>query len=544
MTIDRKKIRWNGWGWIEAPDLLGERAGAVWDWMAREVGLPKLPETPAKPIEEIALPPSRLSAQVLGKITEAVAPDRVKTDAYERVFHARGKSYLDLLHLRSGQIDVAPDAVVYPVSASEILNLLALAEGAGIAIVPFGGGSSVVGGVTAKGSESATPVITLDLTLMNRVIEIDEVSMTARIEPGIYGPQLERVLQERGFTLGHYPQSFEFSTLGGWIAHRGAGQQSNKYGKAEKWLVSAKLATPRGLWTTEGFPASAAGPQLNQIVPGSEGILGIITEATVRIQRLPEVKDYQGYIFAQFDKGVAAAREIVQSGIPTAMIRLSDADETFFFTALQTIGKGGEPKARFCVMLVGLEGDAASVDDARARTRVIIERNSGVHAGETLGQGWYHSRFNSPYLRDPMLDRGLGVDTLETSIRWSDLLALHGTVIRAISESLAANAPSSGARALVMAHVSHCYPDGASLYFTFAFLRDLDREIKQWQAVKRAATEAVLAGGGTLSHHHGVGTDHAPWIEREKGPLGLAVLRSMKRELDPGGVLNPGKLLG
>lgn len=544
MTIDRKQLRWNGWGWINTPDMLGERAPAVWAWMAAAIGVDKLPDTPAVPLEKIALPKIRLSPDQLAALARTTAADRVKTDPYERAFHARGKSYHDMLHVRSGRIEAAPDAVVYPLTEDEILALIRWAAGEGIALIPYGGGSSVVGGVTAEGRTNTQPVVTLDLTLMDQILEIDEKARTARIQPGVYGPALEKALQEKGWTLGHYPQSFEFSTLGGWIAHRGAGQQSNKYGKAERWLVSARLATPKGIWSTESFPASAAGPQLSALIPGSEGILGVITEATVRIQPKPEAMDYRGYIFPEFAKGCEAIRALVQSGVPTAMIRLSDLDETYFFSALQMAGKGDPPKARFCMMIVGLEGSRASVDAALAASRKIIEGAGGAHMGESFGESWYKNRFGSPNLRDPMMDRGMGVDTLETSTRWSNITALHQRVIGAISGALDARPGRAGTRGIVMAHVSHSYPDGASLYFTFSFLRDLNDEIGQWWAIKRAASDAILEGGGTISHHHGVGTDHLEWALREKGPLGVGVLRAMKAELDPQGVLNPGKLIG
>lgn len=543
MTIDRKKLRWNGWGWVDAPDMLGERADAVWAWMAEAVGVDRLPETPAKPLEEISLPKLRLGPTRLEALERKVSAERVKTDPYERAFHARGKSYHDLVKLRRGEIDHAPDAVVYPETEDEVFALIQWAATENIALVPYGGGSSVVGGVTAQGRDADQPVVTLDLTLMDQILEIDERARTARVQPGVYGPALEEALQARGWTLGHYPQSFEFSTLGGWIAHRGAGQQSNKYGKAEKWVVSTRLATPKGVWTTEGFPASAAGPQLTQSIVGSEGVLGVITEATVRIQPKPEAMDYRGYMFQEFEKGCEAIRAIVQAGVPTAMIRLSDLEETYFFSALQMAGKGGPPRARFCMMIVGLEGDRASVDAALEKSRKIVEAGGGMHMGEGFGESWYKNRFGSPYLRDPMMDRGMGVDTLETSTNWSNLLPLHAKVTQTIGDAMAAHPGKPGANAIVMAHISHSYPDGASLYFTFSFLRDLEDELGQWWAIKRAASDVILENGGTISHHHGVGTDHREWATREKGPVGSAVLRAMKHEVDPKRILNPGKLI-
>lgn len=544
MSIDRQKLRWNGWGWVDAPDTLGERAPAVWEWMGKTLGLHPLPFTPAKPLSEITLPPIRVVApDLLASLSGLLAPERVKTDDFERAFHARGKSYHDLLHLRAGNLDTAPDAVAYPVSTEECLAVVQFAAAENIALIPFGGGSSVVGGVTGLAAPGQRGVISLDMTLMDQVLEIDEEALTARVQAGVYGPQLENALQARGFTLGHYPQSFEFSTLGGWIAPRGAGHQSNKYGKAEHWLVGATLATPKGLWQTESFPGSAAGPQMRDIVAGSEGILGVIIEATVKIHPLPEVKDYRGYLFMDFASGVAAAREMMQASVQTAMIRLSDENETRFYTALTLGGQEPDPSVRFCAMLIGLEGSQSEVAHALSESRAIVEKHAGIHMGESLGENWYKGRFETPYLRDPMMDRGLGVDTLETATRWSNLLRLHDITTEALSCALDAQAAFPKARGIVMSHLSHAYPDGASLYFTFAFPRAPERAVEQWLAIKRAVSDAIVANGGTISHHHGIGIDHLPWIQAEKGDHGISALKALKRELDPASIFNPGKLI-
>ncbi len=543
MSLDRQKLRWNGWGWVDAPDFLGDKAEAVWAWIARTMGVEALPSTPAKALSEISLPPSRLNTECVARLREVVAADRVMTDPYERAYHARGRSYHDLLYLREGHLETAPDAVVYPLSEDEVLRIVEFAVRENIALTAFGGGSSVVGGVTPLLLEGQKGVITVDMTRMDQILEIDETALVARVQTGVYGPQLEESLQARGFTLGHYPQSFEFSTLGGWIAPRSAGHQSNKYGKAEHWLVSARMATPRGLWETEGFPGSAAGPQGRDIIAGSEGVLGIITEAVVKIHRVPEVKDYRAYLFSSFGDGVNATREMMQSGVATAMIRLSDLSETFFYSALDSGGAGADSPAVFCVMLVGVEGERSEVDHTLERSRAVIKRHGGIHMGEGPGVAWYEKRFLTPYLRDPMMDRGLGVDTLETATRWSNIVPLHDRVTKAIADALAENAPAAGASGIVMAHISHCYRDGASLYFTFAFPRALDQEVGQWLAVKKAATDIISAHGGTISHHHGVGTDHVPWMVQEKGPIGMDVLRAVKTRVDPAGIMNPGKLL-
>lgn len=560
MSIDRTDMKWNGWGWANhKSDLAGN--DAVWSWMASTLGVDELATTPAKSLDDITLPPSRLSETALSKLTQALDDARVKSDTFERAFHARGKSYRDLLDLRAGSIDDAPDAIVYPETEAEVFDILKIADEEALTLIPYGGGSSVVGGINPVRGESAKPIITLDTTRMNRVLSIDPIAMTAVVQPGIYGPDLEEQLLEQGFTLGHYPQSFEFSTLGGWIAHRGAGQQSTRYGKAEKWLVSVKLATENGLWTTEAFPASAAGPNLNQMILGSEGTLGIITEATIKLHHTPEVKDYRAYLMKDFTSGAKAMREMCQAEVPLAMARLSDADETRFFqafaassasksiagklksilqkSALKSRGFSNQP----CLLMIGIEGDTETTDYGRKASAAIAKKNGALALGRKPGDAWYHGRFNSPYSRDPMMDRSLGVDTLETSTNWSNIEHLYTVVCESLATTTRQGAPGTGARGIVMTHISHVYPDGASLYFTFVFPRDLENEVEQWLKIKTAASNVIVTNGGTISHHHGIGTDHAPWMEAEKGPIGLSLLAAVKNDLDPKGILNPGKLI-
>ena len=555
MTIERNMIRWNGWGWAAHRDGLTER-DEVWDWLAGELGMPSLLATPPRPLEEIALAASRLSPAERSVLVAAVGADRVRDDAYERAFHALGRSYYDLLRLRAGDLTTAPDAIVYPRGQDEVLALLAFAGEAGIAVVPYGGGTSVVGGVSAeKGPFKAA--ITIDLTGMDRVRDIDPASGSVTAEAGIYGTALEKALQAKGLTLGHYPQSFEFSTLGGWISHRGAGQNSIRYGKAEDWLIAAKLATPRGMFETESFPASAAGPRLTDLIAGSEGQFGIITEATLRVRPSPAEREYRGYLFRDFASGAAAIRQAMQEDIPAAMLRLSDAEETRFYRAFGAVGKKRGVKAfveqsyldyhkidaRASALIAGFEGDAHEVADGRRRFAAIAKRLGAISVGRSPGTRWYEGRFHGPYLRDPMMDRGVGVDTLETATSWAKIDGLASAVRGALENAIRETAPTNGAKGIVMCHISHAYPDGASLYFTFIFPRALDGEIAQWQTIKKAATDAVIANGGTLSHHHGVGEDHLPWMETEKGALGLEVLRAVKRVFDPKGILNPGKLI-
>jgi alkyldihydroxyacetonephosphate synthase len=555
MPIKREDTRWNGWGWNAAHNPLEGRE-AAWAWIAEALHVPSLPATPAKALEDIKLPESRLTGAARAELVEGIGAGNVRDSHYERASHARGKSYADLVYLRRGDLSAAPDAVAYVRSADEVVNLLKWAEKHRVAVVPFAGGSSVVGGLTGTGP-GFSAVIALDLTEMNRFVSIDETSLTATAEAGIYGVDLEAQLNAKGYKHGHHPQSFEFSTLGGWIAASGAGQQSNCYGRAGDWFAGADVATSKGVWTLPALPASAAGPDLRAIVTGSEGALGVITQATVRIHELPSATDYAAFLFADFASGANAIRQIIQAGIPVATLRLSDPDETFFFQAfakageipgfkdklqqqyLKTMGMGERP----CALILGVEGDRALVNYAGPAARRLIRANGGLSVGRGPAKRWQASRFHGPYSRDPMMDRAVGVDTLETATTWSNVDRLYTEVRGALSGAMQSTSPVKGGRGLVFTHISHSYTDGASLYFTYIFPRDLNDEIGQWKKIKGAASDAIVRAGGTISHHHGVGEDHLPWLTAEKGAQGMAVLKALKRELDPAGVLNPGKLV-
>lgn len=560
-SYEREKLRWNGWGSrVVAFDTRGHEQ-KLWELVGRAVGLERLPETKAVSLDRVELPAIRLSPLIIDALGTILSPERVFIDTYERSFHALGRSYHDLLRLRSGQLESAPDVVVYPDNATEILDLLSFCDRERIAVVPFGGGSSVVGGVEATKTEPQTGVLTLDTTRMNRVIDVDPISRTATVESGAYGPQLEAALQARGFTLGHFPQSFEFSTLGGWIAARSAGQLSNRYGSASDFLVSAQLATPRGELRTLSFPASAAGPDINRIIAGSEGTLGVITEATVKIHPLPSARDFAAFLFRDFEAGVEAGRQLVQGDVGASMIRLSDARETRFFEqfrqalapkqtrapwarrALEFVGFG-ETKS---LMLMGFEGERMNVRAGLARAIAIATRAGGLFIGRRPGHSWWERRFEMPYLRDPMMDRGLGVDTLETSTEWTNVPRLYRAVRSALEEAITSRESTLPQQGLVMTHLSHSYADGASLYFTFIFARDprgsLERDIAEWRVMKENASRAIVLHGGTISHHHGVGIDHAHWLLPEKGQLGMDMLSAIKSAVDPHGIMNPSKLL-
>jgi alkyldihydroxyacetonephosphate synthase len=551
MRYRRHELRFNGWGKADKQFDLRGRDREIWAFVSDALGLGTLPDTPALRLEDLSLPEIELRSDVLEHLGALTAPDRVKTDAYERAFHAVGKSYYDLVRIRRGELAGVPDAVVYPRTHDEVMRVLAYCAEERIAVVPYGGGSSVVGGVEAKRGPDHSALITLDTTHMDALLDLDEVSHTATFQSGIYGPELEDVLRERGYTVGHYPQSFEFSTLGGWIAARGAGQQSNRYGTAAKLLVAARVATPTGEWRTQPFPQSAAGPDMNHVIAGSEGVLGVITEATVKVHAVPEARDFVSFLFRDWESGALAVRRIVHAEIPMATLRLSDVEETRFFgafrhvlkpsriqeTAQKALGYGGFDKP--CVLMVGVEGAKSRVRSSQRQALAICTRSGGLFVGRGPGNSWYENRFEMPYLRDPMMDHGVGIDTLETSTTWSNVQRLYEAVKRAIRGAIDAQ----GRRGIVMAHISHSYMDGASLYFTYIFARDLSDEVGQWRAIKEAASKAISENGGTISHHHGVGIDHAHWLTAEKGELAIGMLDAAKKRVDPAGILNPGKLI-
>ena len=554
--MDRTKTRWNGWGWIDHDDPAASRPD-VWSWLASELGMPALLATPARQLEELELPASRLTEEQRHELISIVGDENVRSDPFERAYHALGRSYYDLLRLRSGWIESVPDLVLFPRSGHAVQALLSYASRQRIAVVPYGGGTSVVGGVTAKGRDKQQATVTVDLTEMNHLIAVDRVALTARAQAGISGPTLERALQTHGLTLGHFPQSFEFSTLGGWIAHAGAGQGSNGYGRVDDWLVGIEMATPRGMLATKPMPPSSTGPDLTNLMIGSEGAFGVITEATIRVRKIPQARTYRAFLFRDFESGQAAIRNAVQEGLQVTMLRLSDPEETRFYRAFSTAGASQGVRSRLearylrsrgfdqhaCALIAGFEGDHAEVTNAQRRFRHIASAERALSAGAGPGSRWLQARFHGPYLRDPLMDRGVGVDTLETATSWHNLGLLYTSVRSALVDAIKSTLPRADAKPIVMCHISHSYTDGASLYFTYIFPRALDHEIEQWRSIKRAATDAIITNGGALSHHHGVGEDHLPWMAREKGALGVDILWAIKVALDPNEILNPGKLI-
>ncbi|MDO9457937.1 FAD-binding oxidoreductase [Nocardioides sp.] len=489
-----------------------------------------LDERPA--VDEAPLPASGLDAGPLERLRGVLGAQHVLTDDTTRRLRTRGKSTPDLLRARAGDLADAPDVVVRPGGHDDVAAVLAWAVEHRVAVVPFGGGTSVTGGLVAR-REGYAGLVSLDLVRMKRLVAVDPVSMTATLEPGLRGPEAESLLAEQGLTLGHFPQSFEYATIGGFAATRSSGQSSAGYGRFDALVMGLRVATPRGEWVLGSSPANAAGPDLRQLVLGSEGAFGVITEVTVRVRRLPAVKVYESWRWPSFDAGADAMRTLAQAGMLPTVIRLSDENETAINLA-RPDAIGG-PESGGCLMITGYEGEPAAVEAKRVAVTAVLEGLGGVALGTDPGDAWAHGRFDAPYLRDSMLDVGVLVETTETATWWSNRARLYADVKAALAASL-------GDDAMVLCHVSHVYETGCSLYFTVAVKADADA-LPQWAAAKAAASDAMVAAGATITHHHAVGTDHKPWLTHEIGELGGSVLRAVKADLDPTGVLNPGVLI-
>jgi alkyldihydroxyacetonephosphate synthase len=560
--MDIRNLRWWGWGTVDQTFSLEGRP-AFWPMLQEWLELPDEAieqETPPVALEEISLHPPRLDDPVLSSLHRMLGDGVVHVDQQSRVEHAYGKSYRDLVRIRAGYIPNPPDVVVYPVNQGQVVSVLKWAADRDIAVIPFGGGSTVLGGVEPSPGERCT--ISLDLARLDRVLAVDPVSRTARIQAGATGPEVEAQLNKHGFTLGHFPQSFEFSTLGGWIATRSAGQTSVGYGKIEHMTQAIRVVTPVGIIDTKDTPATAAGPGLLDMLIGSEGAYGVITEATMRIHPLPQIQDYRGLLFHSLEDGIAAFRDLMQSpSLRPAIIRLSDAPETAAQSAMSHEHQGLRRLVDSLIerylqitkfdltsdttfMLLGFDGDDEWTAKQWRCAMEICSEHQGLSLGRALGRSWKRDRYAHPYLRDTLLGHGVMVDTLETATTWSNLEHLYEAMVNAMKATITA---TGGGPGYVLTHISHAYAHGASLYSTF-----LGRQAggpdplalqAQWHEVKQATTEAILGAGGTLTHHHGIGRDHAPWFEDEIGVVGIRALQSLKETLDPANTLNPGILL-
>jgi alkyldihydroxyacetonephosphate synthase len=535
--------RWNGW--IDEGASPPHVPAEALRLLTAEIG-PGRPGTDARLDDVVAgLPASRFADDDDGG-------GRLSLDPVDRIRHARGQSLPDWIALRSGRLGRVPDAVARPEDAAAVRRLLDLARERGAAVIPYGAGTSVVGGVTPDPSDDR-PAITVAMNGLAGLRDLDERSGLATFGAGTTGPDLEAALAPHGLALGHYPQSWERATLGGWVAARSAGQQSMGFGRIEALFAGGRVEAPAGSLALPPHPASAAGPDLRELVLGSEGRFGILTEATVRAAAKPSVEAVPAWFLGEWPRATEAAREIARAGLPLSMVRLSTPLETATLLALAGGGRrlralraylgfrkiGPEP----CLLLVAASGREKLVELAVREVGSIVRRHGGTGVGGSIGRQWLRSRFRTPDLRDALWDLGYAIDTLETAVDWRRLPDLAAALGRALRHGLEAD--GTGERVHAFSHLSHIYPSGSSLYATYAFrvAADPDETLDRWRRLKTAASDAIVAHGGTISHQHGVGRDHRPWLAAEKGELGMGVLEDVARRLDPDGLMNPGVLL-
>jgi len=529
--------RWNGWG-DEENDFDFELTETSQDFIENIIGksTPLIDATLEQALQKV--PPSRAPAHRL-----------IDTDSEQRLRHSRGQSMPDWLAMRSGEFGNYPDGVAFPETSEDVQEILSFAKQQNLIVIPYGGGTSVCGHINPEKSEQ--PVITVAMSRMNKLMDLDKQSQIATFGAGTLGPDIESQLSQHGYTLGHFPQSWELSTIGGWVASRSSGQQSLRYGRIEKMFAGGRIETPQGSLDIPTFPATSAGPDVREMILGSEGRMGIITEVKVRITPIAEHESFHVAFFPSWQAGMQATQEIIQNAIQLSMMRLSNPTETASHLKLAGHGRmvrllekylsfrgNGEGKTMFTF---GVTGSKAQCKSALKLVRKYIRQHKGVYIGTPLGKHWEHSRFRSPYLRHGLWEAGIVVDTMETCLDWSRVNdGMTGM------ETDIANALKDEQETIhVFSHLSHFYGQGCSVYTTYLFRTGVDypSTMQRWKKLKAAGAEAIVRHGGTISHQHGVGTDHAPYLPAEKGALGIKAIKQLCHLFDPDGRMNPGKLV-
>jgi alkyldihydroxyacetonephosphate synthase len=545
-------MKWWGWGDVEAR-FDAEAHPGFWPYAKEVLGIEgDGPGMPPVPLEAVELPEPIVNTRFLAELKSVLDAGQICDSRLERAIHAYGKGFRDLFRMRRGWAEGAPDVVIYPESEHDVSVVLRAAERHDVMIIPFGGGSNIAG--CLERMETHRMTASLDMRRMRRVLAVDAHSFTARVEAGVFGPDLEDQLSAHGMTLGHFPDSFLHSTLGGWIATRSAGMQSDKYGKIEDMVVALRMVTPDGVLATQVVPKSSNGIDVNHLCIGSEGTLGVITEATMRVHPRPELRIVPGFLFPEFEGGVEAIRECVRRECMPAMVRLNDPDKTALSVAFKPrasrltqavskIFKGylqmkGFDLPRSCLMLAAFEGSKADVKRQFREVSAIYRKFGGVSLGSSAGKSFEATKFDFPHIRDFLLERDVTTDVSETSTVWSNILPLYRATMQTLREKIS----ESGVPPWTGCHISHTYRTGASVYFTFGFKQELGREMEQYLRVKRAAQQSFIDHGATLSHHHAVGTEHLPWLAADISPLGLKAVAALKRGLDPANIMNPGRL--
>ena len=502
-------------------------------------------------IPDFKISSSRFSESELKNIFSELKQNQISLKEADRLRYTFGKSYYDVIRMLTSSTFFSPDFILFPETIEDITYILKQTEKNKIKIITFGGGSNVIG---AFDTDASSSVCILNMERLNRLVEIDYNSHTATFETGIFGPKLEKILNEKNFTLGHFPQSFEFSTLGGWLALRSAGQESGLYGKIEDIVLQMKIVTPVGIIENIGFPRHACGPDFHHLFLGSEGTLGIIAQAKLRIHKKPKSYFWKIALFKNFESGAEALQEIIQSGIHPAVARLSDVQETQLSSlishskksGLQTIiqstmkawlkSKGyGEPSVLMMRFAVNNESDftAAKV------VSEITKKHGAQKLPSSIAASWESTRFSLPYLRDTLVEHRILIDTFETVTYWNNLIPIY----HHIKNALKSNSNYFNKGGILLCHISHVYETGASLYFTMIAPQEKENEILQWQQLKKNVSDAITENGGAISHHHGIGKDHQSWYLQQLNPETKKLLRAIKNHLDPENTLNPGKLI-
>lgn len=554
MEANIRHMKWWGWG-HEDVTFDDSTKPELWPYLKRELGVDEIRWEKPVAFEDVTLPEQKNNEAFLVAIQAGLGDGQVVDDKKSRLVHAAGKSFRDLWLMRHGQVQFAPDCVVYPHTEEDVALVVRAAHEHGVVLVPFGGGSNIAGCLVPS-DRGGRMVVSLDMCRMHRVLEVDRYSLTARIQPGVYGQHLEDQLAEHGVTLGHFPDSFLHSTLGGWVATRSAGMQSDIYGKIEDMVISLRMVTPSGTIITRTVPKSSNGIDIKHLCIGSEGILGVITEVVVQVHHKPEKEDWYGWLFPDFKSGLDAIHECHRGDCMPTVTRLNDPKKTalsFAFKNPKTgikdkIGKafkwyiGNVKKIDFnrcCLMVVKYEGTPQAFNRIKTRVTAIYKKHRGVCLGAEPGRSFAKVKFDFPHLRDYVMDRSIMADVSETATTWDNLRTLHESGLADVEQAI----KDTGVDAWVGCHLSHSYRTGASLYFTFGCLQREGREIEQYLYVKKAAEDAFMKNGGTLSHHHAVGTEHLPWVEEDLSPTGLKAVKALKAGLDPNDIMNPGKII-
>ena len=545
-------MKWYGWG-VEGIAFQHENKPKLAPFVRKAVGLDlDQPAVPPKSFDDLAIPESRADQSLLDKLADALGTEHVVTDPLDRVVHTYGKSIRDLYRIRQGDLPRVPDVIVYPADEAQVEAVVQAGLADDTVIIPFGGGSNIAGSLTPP--DDPRPIISLDLGRLNQLLEIDEDSGLARIQAGTLGPDLEEQLGRRGWTLGHFPDSFTHSTLGGWVATRSSGMQSDKYGDIADICRGLRCVTAAGTLVLRPLPSTSTGPSVREMILGSEGRLGVITEVTVQVHRIPEERLILGYLFPNWTAGLKAMHEIARSDIAVSVTRVSDANESAFSFATGKKSKGVSKYATkammtylekkgwnlddLCLSFIGYEGNKAHVARQRSLVKSIISKHGGVVAGKGPGALYDQKKFDTPYIRDFLLDRGAMADVSETAAPWSKLADLYDRTVAAAHRAYA----DIGVEGWVMCHLSHSYHSGACLYFTFAFVAQQDA-LGEYDQVKRAIQQSFVDNDGTLSHHHAVGIEHAPWMSEDISPAGVRIMQGLFSAVDPAKNLNPGKIV-